>query len=498
MVAKISCLIHRISEDSITCSIFPCLSDFRSVGNVKGRSSSFKEFLQIYQTIFMNDLARSQEKLAFKLGDPEFVLHTIRLSIQDADADKNVGTLFPIWHMTTHAFECLVGCLPCCLILLLPKIHLEGYNSSVFNQALNKKMHQMLQSHTSNTSRSSLSDDYDDDLHRIGGLDAQDPDILPLPRPTDFATFSVHEILASISLDTDYACADAKAKKESFRDLYEVFQLFSKCSSQQLWFTMQAIAATGEKVRSEHPDPFAVNATTRLISRLLNHIENIEECYFSMVCNGKSRDSVYSIYNARSTGDISKLWINFVDWIELYSYGSKPNIFRVATFLFMQEMHWLETRPDVAKVVAQTCVIDNDLFIEHIHSILTQRTAGISLVENDPISRIRKESILPFLLGDQIEEWERLFTECDVEDGEDECKHSESEVFKLGKRFRTNKKMINYTDELATVWLIPVLRHYGGLCHTYEQEDIIDNYSLLRIGNEKGELYFKSFEEVIY
>ncbi len=249
--------------------------------------------------MFTRAIGRSHEKVCCSLGDPEFLSHYIRVSIADPTAIQNICILPPVWHMTCHAQECMLRCLPFCLLLLMTKHHVEEFRPKIFDKNMNKKIRQSLATSLSKCKTMSAFSSFENDITEY---DKEDPkrniDLCEdeeneeeaaeyKVKSVDFATFDVNEIVQCLILDEMYAKASQKIKKKEFNGLYEIFEVFQQISTQQLRFMMQTINEVAKRVKNHAPQLFQANATTRLILKLLDIIAGIENSYYNFVCEGE-------------------------------------------------------------------------------------------------------------------------------------------------------------------------------------------------------------------
>ncbi len=154
--AKLDALVCALG-DQITCKFFPRLHEYVTLGNVPGKSSSYKDYILVGQLLLMNGVCHADQKFCYLLADPEFALHNIRLLIEQPLQQRNIYNMIPIWHMMCHALNCLMSSLPFQMLILIPLHVAEAYNPATFNSKLVSKIKTTLEKSKDSTLISSTS-----------------------------------------------------------------------------------------------------------------------------------------------------------------------------------------------------------------------------------------------------------------------------------------------------------------------------------------------------
>ena len=196
--------------------------------------------------------------------------------------------------------------------------------------------------------------------------------------------------------------------------------------------------------------------------------------------------------NLNAKGNIEQLLTLLPMMTRLVAFGKKPKIVRAFMFLVMQNEHLVEHRPDILVQMAQNCTSLNEVFIEHLHSVVARQTNQNTVLDFDkarvaPVKADKKASaneawrkITKTGEGGPLKKVLGPSTQTDRED---------SEVKRQVTRFEVGGSERLYVQHVAKYWLLPLLQKLASLPLIGEGDAAtLDSYRPLAFENTFGYL----------
>jgi hypothetical protein len=175
-------------------------------------------------------------------------------------------------------------------------------------------------------------------------------------------------------------------------------------------------------------------------------------------------------------GDIAPFFERYPEMVTLFLVGDKPKIVQAAFFMLAELQHLIVARPDILPQIGLHCTAFNELFIEHLNSIIA-RLCKKHQVTN--FQGLRNQSVNP---GKRREDRAQMAGTFKCEDGEGGARaEHDSEIFKLSRRFLEGGTQYAQVERLAEQWLKPLMREYAEVSVSSGENQIFRGHRPLQM-----------------